>query len=316
MRWVRSGKRIVIWTPGKLNFFLELLARRSDGYHELETLMVPISVFDALVVEPDPRGVIRLDCRWAAGIEACRADRDRVADPWGDLPASRDNLVQGALERLRSAAGVAAGLRVRLVKRIPSQAGLGGASSDAAAALFAANLAWRLDWSCDELARLAVNLGSDVPFFLSGGAAVCRGRGDRVQPLPVPAGLPLVIVKPPSGLPTAQVYQRARVPPTPRSLSPLLQALRHRQVTQMGACLFNRLQPAAGELTDSIRRLQRKIESWRPPGHAMSGSGTSYFVLCRTQRHAAHVAAALRAARVGVVMRASTLGPCLGLRPT
>src|SRR5690606_4305446 len=135
-------------------------------------------------------------CQWAAAAEA-------QAGRLGDLPTDRSNLAVRAVELLQARAGIEAGATMRLVKRIPSAAGLGGGSSDAAAALMAANQAWGLNWSVSKLETLAGELGSDVPFFLTPGAAICRGRGERVEPLPRTMPLHVVVVRPPVGLSTA-----------------------------------------------------------------------------------------------------------------
>ena len=144
-----------------------MLGKRDDGFHEIETLMVPISLCDSLSFCPDPSGRISLECQWA--------DPSATA-ALGALPAEADNLATKAARLLRERAGIEAGAALRLVKRIPAAAGLGGGSSDAAAALVAGNIAWGLNWPLERLMPLAAELGSDVPFFL--------GRGARDLPRP------------------------------------------------------------------------------------------------------------------------------------
>ena len=149
--------------PAKLNLYLEVHERRDDGFHELATLIVPIRLADDLTLTATSspagreRGSIVLDVR------------DHRAQDAGerDIPIPiADNLVIRALELLQQRSGSRYGARVELVKRIPLAAGLGGGSSDAAAALRLANRAWGLNWSVDRLAELAAEIGSDVPFFL------------------------------------------------------------------------------------------------------------------------------------------------------
>ena len=173
----RSAGELVIQAPAKLNLFFEVLAKRADGYHEIETLMCPIDLYDTLHFQEDSSGEVRLRCRrvFGAGGPGSRGLHDVTEGP--------DNLVMRAVELVRRRAGVRRGARLLLVKRIPAAAGLGGGSSDAAAALVAANEGWRLGRSRDELAAWAAELGSDVPFFLAGTSAVCRGRGERVEPV-------------------------------------------------------------------------------------------------------------------------------------
>ena len=138
-----QGPLIQIHTPAKLNLFLEVLGRRTDGFHEIETLMTPISMFDTLCLANNAGGDIRVTCQWAAGI-AAQSVAERGRTLWETLPDAADNLVFRALERLRTRAGIAWGATVRLIKRIPAAAGLGGASCDAAAALVGANRLWQL----------------------------------------------------------------------------------------------------------------------------------------------------------------------------
>jgi 4-diphosphocytidyl-2-C-methyl-D-erythritol kinase len=150
---------------------------------------------------------------------------------------------------------------MQLVKRIPLAAGLGGGSSDAAAALVAANLGWGLGWSHEQLAVLAAELGSDVPFFLSpgyfrSGPAICRGRGERVEPLAPQSLLHCVVATPPEGLSTAQVYSACRPAAAARPLAALLDALRRGQTALAGRLLYNGLQPAAETRSRWIVRLR------------------------------------------------------------
>ena len=137
-----------------------------------------------------------------------------------DVPRDGKNLVLRAVELVRRRTGTKQGARLRLIKRIPTAAGLGGGSSDAAAALVAANLGWKLGLSLPELAALAAELGSDVPFFLNRGPAVCRGRGERIEPADGLGLMNFVVVRPPEGLATAAVYGVCRPAASPRPCSP------------------------------------------------------------------------------------------------
>jgi 4-diphosphocytidyl-2-C-methyl-D-erythritol kinase len=291
----RSGSELVVEAPAKLNLFFEVLARRADGYHEVETLMCPIDLYDTLYFGEGPSKQLELTCQRVLGASGLTGSASAV------LPAGRENLVLRAVELLRHEAGVGLGARLRLVKRIPIAAGLGGGSSDAAAALVAANEVWGLGHSPQELAQFAAQLGSDVPFFLVGGAAICRGRGERVEPLAVAGGLHFVVVYPPEGLSTAAVYDACQPADHPRTVAPLLDALGQGDLRQTGRLLWNRLQPAAETLSAWIGRLLRAFAEEDCLGHAMSGSGTSCFGLCRHARHARRVAKRLQANGVGSV---------------
>ena len=174
----RSGSDWVVRAPAKLNLSFEILARRVDGFHEIETLMVSVGLYDSLSLRSTSTGEVNpseVTVEWIPAFDRQATASSKAIRPHvepADVPACRDNLAVRAVERLRQRAGLASGAIMRLVKRIPSAAGLGGGSSNAAAALLAANAAWDLNWSRGQLAAVAAEIGSDVPFFLSGGAAI------------------------------------------------------------------------------------------------------------------------------------------------
>jgi 4-diphosphocytidyl-2-C-methyl-D-erythritol kinase len=301
----KLGLRTLIDTPAKVNLSLEILSRRADGFHEIETLMVAVSVCDTLEFTPSPEGAITLDCQWAAGLAA----RDRQLN--GELPPVEKNIVWRALQLVRERTGTTAGASIRLTKRIPAAAGLGGASSNAAAALVAANIGWQLGLSHEKLQSLAAELGSDVPFFFSGGAAICRGRGELIEPLRLPR-LHVVIVRPPVGLSTPLVYQTlgysvGQRTDSPVPSEPLARRLAAGQVAPAARMLNNRLEGPAARLTPWINRLADEFSRLDVLGHQMSGSGSSYFGLCTSSRQARRVAARLRARGVGTVFAATTM---------
>jgi 4-diphosphocytidyl-2-C-methyl-D-erythritol kinase len=282
----RSAVDLVVQAPAKLNLFFEVLAKRNDGYHEVETLMCPIDLCDTLHFQDAPDGPVEFRCQRAFGSFGRGLD---------DVPDGPDNLATRAVELVRRRAGVRRGAKLLLIKRIPSAAGLGGGSSDAAAALVAANEGWRLGLPRDELIRWAAELGSDVPFFLAGGPAICRGRGEIVESLARLGSLSFVVVRPPEGLATAAVYGKCRPAEQPRSVRPLLEALHRGDWSLAGSRLWNRLQPAAEMLSPWIQRLQKEFAPLDCLGHGMSGSGSSYFGLCRHARHARRSERRLRA---------------------
>jgi 4-diphosphocytidyl-2-C-methyl-D-erythritol kinase len=144
-------------------------------------------------------------------------------------------------------------------------------------------------------------LGSDVPFFLADGPAICRGRGERIEPL---GGMPLldfVVVRPPEGLSTAVVYGACEAAERPRSVWALVEAIRRGDWKEAGRRMWNRLLPAAEVLSPAVARLKREFAQLDFLGHGMSGSGTSYFGLCRHARHARRNARRLSAKGIGAV---------------
>jgi 4-diphosphocytidyl-2-C-methyl-D-erythritol kinase len=176
--------RVSTPAPAKVNWTLEVLGRRPDGYHEVRTVLQTIELCDQVRVSP------------AAGLElVLRGPAGQAGPPPVEMPAA-ENLAYRAAVLLRGrVGGPALGARIELEKTIPAGAGLGGGSSDAAATLRALDRLWGLGLSPDELARLGAQLGADVPFFIFGGTALGRGRGDEVTPLPdVPSQRLLLVV--------------------------------------------------------------------------------------------------------------------------
>ena len=291
--------------PAKLNLYLEVLGRRSDGFHELETLMVPITLADWLALTPTAPpangnlGEIRLDVGPYYPV--------RPPPAVEEIPTGGSNLVVQALELLRERSGCRFGARVELVKRIPAAAGLGGASSDAAAALRLANRAWQLGWSQNRLAELAAEIGSDVPFFLSGRPALCRGRGERVEPIRGISRMHFVIVKPPVALKTADVFQAHD------KFADTADQVESKRVNQLSAAIttgrwparcdwmHNRLQAAAAALSPWVERLQTTFNRLGCVGHQLTGSGSAYFGVCRHAQHARRLTSLLRTRQLGLV---------------
>ena len=296
MRIRRRGAAIEVVAHAKLNLFLEVFGKRGDGFHEIETLMLPITLADTLSFEATHGPGIELSCRLVHARHVARA-----AD--AALPMGDENLVVRAAKLVASRAGRDLGARIDLTKRVPLAAGLAGGSSDAAATLLAANLAWGLDWSRERLAELAAELGSDVPFFLGDGAAVCRGRGERIEPLPARGKPHFVIARPPRGLSTADVYRRCQPATSATALGAveISKAVTSGRWSAVGKLLHNRLRPAAEALEPSVASLAgefARLDLW---GHQMSGSGTAYFGICRDGRHARRAASVLRSRKVGEV---------------
>ncbi len=277
MQLLRYLEDVVVWAPAKVNLFLEVLGKRADGYHEIATLMVAIHLYDTLVFRDEPAGILHLECYRR------------------DLATGPDNLVLRAAELLRQRTGCTRGCRVRLVKRIPMAAGLAGGSSDAAATLLGLNRLWELGLKRAELAQLAAELGSDVPFFFHTPAAWCTGRGEIVEPAPAGSMLDLVLLKPGFGLATADVYRHVQVPAAPRSGEAIRAALASGKPEEIGPLLFNRLQEAAHAVDRRVQAYDERLAALRPAGHLLSGSGSTLFALCHSPTAAERLTQALQA---------------------
>jgi len=176
-----------ILAPAKINLSLRILGRRPDGFHEIETLMAPISLFDEITIAPNESG-IRFQCDEAALVN--------------------DNLVVRAAELFFEKIKTKPAVAITLKKKIPYGAGLGGGSSDAAATLLGLNKFLEADLKQEELVELAAKVGSDVPFFIYQGPAMCRGRGEIVSPTKINGLLSLLLLKPEFSVPTPWAYSR------------------------------------------------------------------------------------------------------------
>ncbi len=280
----------VVHARAKINLALEIVGRRPDGYHQLETLLTAVRWCDTVHMEPGDRFSLVVRRR-----EPTRWSRE------SPLPTDQENLVARAVCQLAESSGHPLAGRFTLVKRIPSQAGLGGGSSDAAAALLLANHAWGLGYPPDRLAAVASRVGVDVPFFLAPGGAIGTDRGDRLERVAIPSGMPLVIVQPPVGLSTPDVFAQLGLARGQQALGFTGRCRRLAEALAQGlppvrwrGLVRNGLQPAAELLTDWFARIARLLARLGVVAHQMTGSGSAYFVLCRTWREATRVAALLR----------------------
>lgn len=257
----------------KVNLGLSVIARRGDGFHEIETVMVRISLFDELEARPATAGV-------ALTIEGA------------DLPTDERNLAVRAARRYLDEAGSAGGVALRLTKRIPVAAGLGGGSSDAAAALRALQ---RLLPAPVDVGRVALQLGSDVPFFLSDlPAALARGRGERLEPVVLPR-MELVLAFPGEAVSAAEAY-RSLQSFTPRIRLP---ALLDRLRSGGDPGFVNGLQPGVVRAHPVVRDAIRALRAEGLRGVVMSGSGSCCLGLASSVDEAEAAAARLGATRPG-----------------
>lgn len=291
---------IVVLGHAKLNLSLAVLARRADGFHEIESLIVPVTLHDTLRVQVSEMPGIRLRVRFGGRLAMAAG-----AVLAHDVPTDASNLVVRAVQALAVEAGLAEspespcapGLDIDLVKRIPSGSGLGGGSSDAAAALVAAAQAWGIECPRDQLAAIGATIGSDVPVFFAAGAAIVGGRGECVEPA---AGIPplhAVIARPSVGLSTAAVYARC-VPDASRrgeagQLAAALAAGRFRGAIEF---MHNSLEQPAREMCPEVVRLLEDFSRAGAPHPLLTGSGSACFALMRSACEARRLAARLEMA--------------------
>lgn len=273
----------------KLNLVLRIVGRRPDGYHLLDTLFHAIELHDDLWVAPAPSGI------------TLHVTADR---PGLDVPVGSDNLVVKALTAAAEAAGATHGFEAHLHKRVPSGAGLGGGSSDAATALRLANTLLAAPLPAERLHELAARLGADVPFFLRSGSQWGRGIGDELSPASV-TPLHFVLVVPPFGCPTADVYKNHashwQSGPAQASLAHVTVPDTRDSAVRSGFC--NDLEAAAERVRPELAALRRRIVDLGHGDVRMTGSGSALFLAFADAAAAAACAERLRTlAEAGVAV--------------
>ncbi len=263
------GRTLKVLAPAKVNLYLEVLGKRQDGYHEIETIMQEIELADSLDIEEIGQG-IELTCN----------------DP--EIPCNEDNLVWKAARLLQEELGIRRGISIHLDKKTPVGAGLGGGSSDAASVLKGLNTLWNLGLGVDKLAEMGAKIGSDVPFFLYGGTALCKGRGEKVRPLNVKKVFHYTLLYPGVKISTRSVYENLKIDLTKdrKGVSLLLNVLGTEDSKSLGQLLFNRLEAVAFGLYPELQEMKTLLQSYRPCGVLLSGSGSCIYGLFETERTA------------------------------
>jgi 4-diphosphocytidyl-2-C-methyl-D-erythritol kinase len=260
-----------LWAPAKINLSFEIKGRRPDGFHEIETLMTPISLADRLVIEvSDGPGEILFSCD----------------DP--SLPRGDDNLVVRAAKLFRERTRNDTGVKISLEKNIPHGAGLGGGSSDAASTLMGLNELFESGLAQEELLKLAAELGSDVPFFIVRSGAICRGRGELVTPVSLNQSFRLLLLKPDFGVPTPWAYGRW-------NSSRELPGVDYSRQEVNGVRLVNDLERPVFEKFVFLARLKTWLrQQSEVAGALMSGSGSTMFAILGGETQAERLAARAR----------------------
>jgi 4-diphosphocytidyl-2-C-methyl-D-erythritol kinase len=257
----------------KVNLYLRIVRRREDGFHELETVFQSVGGGDTLAVAPAES--VSLEC----------------SDP--ELPTDERNLVVRAARLLQERYPDAGrqGAALTLLKRTPMGAGMGGGSVDAAAALVLLSRLWGLSPTREEMARLAAALGSDVPFFLWGGTALARGRGEKLEPLPT-APLWLVLLRPPVSVSTPWAYRQWRPEACEGpGVEAFIHALHHGDPRKVAAALRNDLEPGVAAGVPQIAAARQWLLEQGLPGARMTGSGSVVFGVAEDESHAREIAA-------------------------
>jgi 4-diphosphocytidyl-2-C-methyl-D-erythritol kinase len=269
----------------KVNYALDVLGLRGDGYHEIRTVMQSISLAD------------EVELRGGAG------GFDLWLEPEGvEIGPQERNTAYLAWEALRRLTGEELPARVMLRKRIPAGAGLGGGSADAAAVLVGLNELFGLGLRVDELRGIATGVGADVPFCISGGTALGEGVGEILTPLPAPPVHRIVVVKPLSSVDTGKIYRaydETRTEST-QFVAPVVSALRSGSLPDLASAIGNDLTPVTASFITEVAALERTLEASGAIGTSMSGSGTAVYGIFDDEGAAMGVRDAVNAPFIGV----------------
>lgn len=292
MKITRIGDALTVDCPAKVNLFLETHGVRPDGYHEIETVMQTITLYDRITLEPAPE--ITLMC----------------SDP--ELPAGRENLAYKAAASVISESGVSGGVRIHLEKHIPAQSGLGGGSSNAAGVMAGLNILYGLNWPASRLAQIGAKIGSDVPFFIYGGTALCRGRGELIQPITIDYTIRYVLCCPLAGLSTAEVYKKIDdfgLTMPERGATFFVESLKSGDLAGLNHNLFNRLGQAAVLMSSEVSKAIGALSEISGLNATVTGSGSAVFVVVDSVSRAGEIAVEMRKRNLGRVFVAQSERP-------
>ncbi|MGH2752378.1 MAG: 4-(cytidine 5'-diphospho)-2-C-methyl-D-erythritol kinase [Actinomycetota bacterium] len=268
-------------TNAKINLFLRVRGRRPDGYHEIETIFHTVGLADSIAMR-------------TTSARAIEVDLSSEGDVAG-LPSSENNLVRLVAQRLIGSAPTTSGAQIEVLKRIPIGAGLGGGSGNAAGALTGLNELWGLGLDRASLERIALEVGADVPYCLTGGTALATGRGEEITVLPAPVSLSVVLGISHQPLLTRAVYAAFDLERDSDAVqsAPMSLALGSGDVGEVAALMHNDLERPAFRLRPELAKLKQAMLDTGALGTLMSGSGPTIIAVARDQDHAAGIAGAV-----------------------
>ncbi|MFX3673684.1 MAG: 4-(cytidine 5'-diphospho)-2-C-methyl-D-erythritol kinase [Paenisporosarcina sp.] len=253
---------LYVKAPAKINLTLDVLHKRSDGYHEVEMIMTTVDLSDRIGLESREDGVIQI----------ISADRY--------VPDDYRNLAYQAAKLLKDTYNVSEGVTILLEKKIPVAAGLAGGSSDAAATLKGLNQLWNLQLTVDQLAEHGAKIGSDVSFCIYGGTALATGRGEKIHALPSPPNCWIILAKPSIGVSTADVYGGLKVADIIHpNTKDMIRAIQEKKYELMCSSMGNALESVTLNLYPEVLTLKEQMLKFGADAVLMSGSGPTVFGL-------------------------------------
>ncbi|REE66504.1 4-diphosphocytidyl-2-C-methyl-D-erythritol kinase [Paenibacillus taihuensis] len=264
--------------PAKINLLLDVMRKREDGFHEVEMIMTMVDLADRLEMEELPRDTII------------------ISSQAGYIPLDEKNLAFQAARLIKDRYNVRKGVYIHLDKNIPVAAGLAGGSSDAAATLRGLNRLWGLGISEEELCELGAELGSDVPFCVTGGTAIARGRGEKLERISNPPQCWVILAKPPINVSTADVYGKLRANELKHhpSTKDMLSAISNGSFADVCAHLGNVLETVTLQLHPEVLQMKEIMQRLGADGVLMSGSGPTVFGLVSKEAKVSRIYNGLR----------------------
>ncbi len=259
---VITKNRAIAKSYAKINLTLDVLGRLENGYHEVKMIMQSVNLFDLIIIDKDISGI-------------------KISTNSKSIPDNNKNIAYKAAELFFKETGISGGAKILIHKNIPVAAGLAGGSGNAAAVLCALNLLYNAELPDEELERLALMLGADVPYCLTGGTQLAEGIGERLTPLTPFSGVSVVLVKPPVNISTAMIYQK--IDHTENLSHPdtdaVLTAIANRDVAAAASKISNIMEAVTLEACPEITQIKQKMLSFGALGSIMSGSGPTVFGL-------------------------------------
>lgn len=256
--------KLLIKAPAKINLTLDVLGKRSDGYHEVEMVMTTIDLADRLE------------------LNEVKEDRISILSHSRYVPGDERNLAYQAAKLLKERCGIRQGVEISINKVIPVAAGLAGGSSDAAATLKGLNELWQLGLSIEELAALGSEIGSDVAFCVHGGTALARGRGEKITKLSPPPSCWVILAKPSIGVSTSEIYGNLDISRIPHpDTEAMIRAIQEKDYEGVCQNMGNALESVTLSMYPEVLHIKNQMERFGADSVLMSGSGPTVFGLVR-----------------------------------
>lgn len=264
-------KSLTLYAPAKINLYLNVINKRRDGYHNIETIFQKISLYDRIKISIIKKG-ITIYCRHPG------------------VPLKRANLCYKAAQLMMKEFGLDNGIGIHIVKKIPPAAGLGGGSSDAASVIMAINRLFKLNMTTKDLMMIAREIGADVPFFVSGhNCAIGTGIGERLKEIRHSLLLYILLIIPKIKIYTKTIYRKVSLPLTKpnRSVNMLAHHLSHnRRYSNITGLLYNRLEDVVLSAYPIVKEAKEVLSSYNPEGMLLSGSGPACFAIYKSRKEA------------------------------